>query len=312
MSDDTGAASAAAPSAASPAATPTPTATPASATSTPVGGSQAAQTSVATPSGEPPKDRWPDILANARAKTRAEVDAEYRQKYGWADEAARDPWGFTQRQLDQLAHHPNYETHVLNYAARLLNARRAQTKPQAEEPKPNVPVVDQSGNIVSYTYDEKGLKALRQYEQQAADGALSQRLAPIEQFIQQAQMREVQHAVDTQAGSMLTELRDQPYFKEHEGAIKRAFAEHPEWGDNVHRAYLHVLTTEVIPTLSQREQQQVLATLQTKAAAGSVSPTGQAASGAPRFRTGNFKKDAVAAMEYFANHPEEAEAMARK
>ncbi len=308
MSDETGAA----PSAASPVATPTPTAQPASATATPAGGRVAAQTPTATPAGEPPKDRWPDILANARTKTRAEVESEFRQKYGWADEAARDPWGFTQRQLDQLAHHPNYEAHVLNYAAKLLNARRAQTKPPAQEPTPDVPVVDQSGNIVSYTYSDKGLKALRAYEQQASEGALSQRLAPLEQFVQQAQQREVQHAVEAQAGSTLTDLREQPYFKEHERTIKRVFAEHPEWGDNVHRAYLHVLTTEVIPSLSQREQQQVLATLQTKAAAGSVSPTGQAASGPPRFRTGNFKKDAVAAMEYYANHPEEAEAMAKR
>src|SRR3990167_7631898 len=50
------------------------------------------------PSGEPPKERWPDILAHTRTKTEAEVTAklaqEYRTKYGWADQLQENPVGF--------------------------------------------------------------------------------------------------------------------------------------------------------------------------------------------------------------------------
>src|SRR3990167_1346061 len=41
------------------------------------------------PSGEPPKERWADILQNTRTKTRAEVEAEFHQRLGWAE--AIDP-----------------------------------------------------------------------------------------------------------------------------------------------------------------------------------------------------------------------------
>ena len=56
---------------------------------------------------------------------------------------------------------------------------------------------------------------------------------------------------------------------------------HPEWGDNVHRAYVHVLSTAVIPNLSQKEQTKVLDHLKTQAAGASVHPGASSTSAKP-------------------------------
>jgi hypothetical protein len=91
MADETGAASAAGSSPAPstvPSSSPV-SSTPAPATVAPAGSDPGTQTATAT--GEPPQERWSDILASARTKTRAEVEAEYKQKYGWAEGGTVSP-----------------------------------------------------------------------------------------------------------------------------------------------------------------------------------------------------------------------------
>jgi hypothetical protein len=116
------AAPSAAPSTAAPSAPSAPS-TPASATATPAAPPSA--TSAPAPSGEPPRERWDDILNNTRTKTRSEVEAEYKQKYGWADSFQTDPYAFVDSWMDQLASHSQYGPQILAKAARMLQARRA-------------------------------------------------------------------------------------------------------------------------------------------------------------------------------------------
>lgn len=266
--------------------------------------------------GEPPKERWNDILANTRTKTRAEVEQEFKQKYGWAEEYQTDRWSFVQRQLAELANHPQYAPFVAQTAARILQAQRARNGPTIEEPKPDVPIVDQSGQVTGYTYSSDRLKEWHRWNQQSTDAKLSERLRPLEAMReQQEQTRAVlalREQADTQAADTLTTLRTNPYFTEHEAKVKQALIDHEEFGDNVHAAFNHVLTTEILPGLSRTEQQKVLTSLQTQAAGGSVNPGQTAPSHAPTFRTGNFSRDAEAALRYFAEHPEEAETAAKR
>ena len=282
--------------------------TPASATPTPAG----TTTPVQDPQGPIPFDRHKEILESTRGKTRTEVETEYRQKYGWADEYQRDPWTFMQQRLDAMANHPQYAPHVLSYYARALQARRGLNGPRAgtgqaqvEEPKPDVPIVDAQGQVTGYTYSDKALKAMRQYDRAQLDSQVAQKLQPLEQLAQQWQQAQQQAQVDRQASQTLTELRQQPHFTEHEAAIKQALIDHEDWGDNVHRAYLHVLQTKVLPTLSQTEQAKVLTSLQTQANGGSVNPGQRAPSQTPKFKS--FSD----AAEYYAAHPDEAAAMAK-
>ena len=119
-------------------------------------------------------------------------------------------------------------------------------------------------------------------------------------------MAQLEHQSRTTAQTTLRELRTQPYFTRHEPAIKQALIDHPEWGDNVHRAYVHVLTATVIPGLTRTEQAKVLDHLKTQAAGASVHPGSASASGPPKFKS--FGE----AARYYAEHPDEAGAMAQR
>lgn len=317
MADETGAA-ASSPSAAGSSPAPSTVTPPASSTAAPATGAPAAvvtQDQTASSSNEPPRERWDSILDNARTKTRADVEREYKQKYGWADQFHEQPYEFVESWIDQLAQHPQYGSQILAKAARLLNSRRGrQIGPEAgaavEEPVPDVPIVDGQGQVVGQTYSATQLKKWREWDWAQREATLADRFAPLEQRAQRQeqaeQVAQLQATATQQSQQTLTELRAQPYFKDHEADIKRAFADHPEWGDNLHRAYLHVLTTTVLPKLSQTEQAKVLDSLQTKAAATTVSPQAQAATAKPHF------KSFAEAIRYYEAHPEEAAAMANR
>jgi len=314
--DTSGSSSAAAP--ASGASAPSTASTPAGATSAPSGQSSvsspssssapvAAQPGQPTPqtSSEPPKERWDDILKNARAKTRSEVEAEYRAKYGKYDTFEQDPWSAVQGWLQQASQHSLYRPLIQQW----MQQQQRQAAPVAEEPKADIPVVDANGNVTGYTYSDKKLAELRKWERAQMQQEYDQRFGPLEQFAQQQQQREqmqqVWHQASQQASQTLTSLREQPYFKEHEADIRAALEAHEEWGDNVHAAYNHVLVTKILPTLSQAEQQKVVDSINQKAGGGTVSPRGTTA-GTPQF------KSFATAAKYFEEHPEEAAAMANR
>lgn len=310
MADETGAsgssgsavASSATPSTAS---TSTPSAAPASATSTPHGNGSAATTTAAG-SGSPPEDRWPSILDNARTKTRSEVEAEYRQKYGWADSFQNNPAGFIEQAFAELANHPEHGQRLLQMAARTLNARRGQQQ-AAQEPVPDVPIVDANGNVTGQTYSAAQLKKWRDWDWAQKQAALDKRLGPLEkdrgdreaaQHMASLQQKSTEHARTTLDG-----LRQNPYFKEHEAKVKAALAANEAWGDNIHAAFNHVLVTDILPNLSQSEQKKVVDSLNAKAGAGTVHPSGQA-NGTPTTREDFRKMGTKATLEYFAANPE--------
>lgn len=265
-------------------------------------------------SGEPPKERWADILANTRTKTEAEVKAkleqEVRQKYGRFDGFDENPYGFTESLIDQLAQHPQYQQQLLAKAARLLQSRRGAQSPVAEEPQPDVPIVDGQGNQTGQTYSAKQLKVWQEWSWAQQQAKLDERFGPLEklnQRIEQAeQTAQIQEQAVQHSTATLTELRSDPYFKQHEAAIKAEFAAHEEYGDNIHAAYVRVLTRDVLPTLSQTEQRKVLDSLSSKAAGTTVNPGGTASTPPPKFT--NFGD----ALKYYADHPDEAAVMAQR
>lgn len=249
----------------------------------------------------PPQERWEDILKNARAKTRTEVENEYRQKYSQYDAFERDPWSAVQSWLGEAGQHSLYGPMVQKWASQFVQGSQG----AQEEPKADVPIADAQGNVTGYTFSDKQLKAWHKWSQAAQQQALDARLGPIEQQNAQYRQRDQTQAAYTQVNKTLTDLRKSPYFKDHEQDIRQALEDHEEWGDNVHAAYNYVLTTKILPTLGQAEQQKVIDSLQNKSTGATVSPGGTAP-GRPVFK--NFRE----AAEYFTQHPEEAEAMARR
>ena len=237
---------------------------------------------------------------------------EWREKYGWAEQFQAEPYTFVESWMDQLAQHPEYAPKLLAKAARMLQARRGQQLPAegpGDEPQADIPVMDSAGNIVNQTYSAPQLRKWREWNKAQEDSALAERLAPLERTHQQLQAAEYHAQLTTQANqaatATLTELRQNPYFTEHEPKVKAALAAHAEWGDDVARAFNYVLTTVVIPTLKQTEQTTVLAHLKTQAAGSTVAPNGRTASDKPVFTDKHGRQDFTKALQYYAEHPED-------
>ncbi len=239
------------------------------------------------------------------------TERESRKQYDWVSQFQTDPMPFLEQWLDQTAGHPELGPKVLAKAARMLASRRGANAPVvSEEPQPNIPIQDASGNVVGYTYDAKQQKAWQDWNWSQREAALNERLQPLEAMRQaEVQRQETQQLHETsmrESQTTLTELRANPVFTEHEAKVKAALIAHPEWGADVHRAFAHVLTTAIIPTLTQTGQKQLLDSLSTKAAGATVNPSGAVASQKPKFKS--FDE----AMRYYAEHPAEAEAMASR
>lgn len=305
MSDDVTAASSAAstPAASSPA-TPAPASpTPASASTTPSG----TPDSSVTPATEQhvPYARFQEVNNSLKAAK------AFQEKYGWASQFESEPFQFVDSWIDQLAQHPQHQQAIYAKAARMLASRRGMNAPAqpVEEPQADVPIVDGNGNVTGQTYSAKQLKAWREWDWAQRESALGERFKPLEQLnqrVQQAERKEqAQQQATAQVGEILTTLRLNPYFKEHEAKVKQALIDHEEFGDNVHAAFNHVLTTELLPNLSRTEQQKVLDSLQNKVAGATVNPGNSAPAAKPKF------KDFGEAARYYEAHPDEAAAMAK-
>ena len=128
-----------------------------------------------TPVGEPPKERWDDILRHAREKTRREVEQEYRTKYGKYDQFEQDPWRAVQTWLDQAAEHSLYGPHIQQWAQRF-----GQPAHPSAEPQPDIPVMDGNGQILSYTYSATKLKEWHKWNQDQQAQATNSRFANLE------------------------------------------------------------------------------------------------------------------------------------
>jgi hypothetical protein len=257
-------------------------------------------------SGEPPKERWDDILKNARQKTRQEVEQEFQQKYGAYDIFERDPWAAVQAWLDQASDHSIYGPMVQSY----IQKRTQAAKPDfGAEPQADLPIVDANGNVTGHTFSDKQLRQWHDWNRKQQEQEWDERFGRVEKLEQDRQTKEEAaqrwQAALTDANTTLTKLRAMPYFKEHESEIRQLLEQNEAWGDNVYAAYTELLTTKILPTLGQAEQQKVIDSLQNKAAGATVAP-GAAAPGRPAFKS--FGE----AARYFAEHPEEAEAMSRR
>lgn len=313
MADDTGASGSSASAAGS---------SPASSTATSATGSAAPATSAPTQSVAPdsggsqqgplPYERHKAILDGAYAErdTAKRAAEEYKQRYGWAEQFETNPYQFVEGWYDKLLDHPEYGPQLIARSARALASRRGAHQASAERPKADVPIMDAHGNVTGYTYSDKQQDALDEWKWQQREAKLAERFQPLETMRkaieEQAQVAHIHQQSEAYAKTTLNELRQRPYFKEHESKVKAALMAHPEWGDNVHAAFNHVLVTEILPNLSTSEQAKVVANLQNKANASTVAPNGSAPTGKPKFK--NFAE----ASKYYQEHPQEAEAMANR
>jgi hypothetical protein len=267
-------------STASPAvASPAPSSTPAPATAAPA---QEPTTTVNQTSPEPPKERWPDILDNTRKKTREEVEKEWEphawakqipreQLTAWAqhaDRISRDPIGHIESLIAELSSHATYGPQLRSQAARLLAGARG----NRVDATPDLEVTDASGRVIDQAFSAKKMMAI---VQQTVSDALGKEVAPLKQEFATRraaeQARETHAHIEKSADAMLERAKTWHGFTDNMDAVAKVWAAHEEW--TLQDAYLDVLHSQILPNLSKAERVKVLADINQKPAASTVSPS---------------------------------------
>lgn len=214
-----------------------------------------------------PLDRHKAALTNARQKTRAEVEAEYRAKYAWADQMDR-------ARADQAlglmqAFDKNPEATLRTLAAALGISFQPQPQAPAEPEGPPPPDVRLDDG--SEFYSAKQLAKLNEWQQKQFDARLQQVTARYEPLIQRQVRADMQRAADTEAGTTLAECRAQwPQFQALEGDIKARMVADPQL--SLDRAYIQAFAAKGLPALQQQYQTDRASQLSRKAAASAPPP----------------------------------------
>lgn len=256
------------------------------------------------PVGEPPPEKWPTILDNARTKAaaeeRAKVETEYRQKYGnhdpetvtesvqWRTWAKQDPGAFLERAVLDGLSNPASAPAIKSTLGKMLNAMRGSPR-TAATPVTGPPPPDFRDDHGNEFYSAK----TQAQRDEWLKGQILQEIDPLRQEVQQTKAdREAEQArvqrerAQTQVKQQITSHIEKakaswPHFAAHQKEILALVATmpltsgHPAEEAMVLRdAYDQV----VLPKLSELEQNRVLADLKQKATASSLNP---ANTGAP-------------------------------
>lgn len=224
--------------------------------------------------GEPPQEKWPQILENARTK----AIADYKDKVGWAegiDRAAyeetvrigqlyqRDKPAYIRQILAEASAIPELAPLVRSEAARVLGTRT----PQPQSSVPDIPIVNEQGQVVGN---------LREIVSQHLAEFAAKELEPIKRDYATRQQAEQERQQKAELDTAVTTLYQQaiaelPHFAEHEEEIAKVMNTLPknqEPGTVLHRAWAQV----VLPKLTAATQAKALDDLKTKAAASTANP----------------------------------------
>lgn len=246
--------------------------------------------------GEPPKERWADILANARTKAAEEASAPWKD-YEWVRQvpaadfksavdrmvaASRDPIAFITDFIGEAANDPTW-------GPKLRQLALQQAQPQAQ-PKPGLPdlsqVVVDLGNGQTLSLAELEASLLSKVEQK-----FGQPLKTVEQIAAERQQLQAQQAADKFAQATIGKLAALPGFDQHKAQIGDYVARNPPRDDQgrftddphalraaAYEAYLQI----VVPTLSSSAQSQLLDDLKHKARASTSVNPGSTAPSTPK------------------------------
>jgi hypothetical protein len=216
-------------------------------------------------SGSMPVDRHRAVLTNARNKTRAQVEQEYRAKYGWADtfDRARAEHGLGL--LNGLDKNPEQTLRVLAQSLGVSLTPPAATEPEGPPP-PDVKLDDGSE-----FYSAKQLAKLTAWQDAQYDKKLSAIEARLTPFLQKQHLGELRAAATTEAGTTLAECRAQwPQFQPLENDIKARMQ--ADASLSLERAYILAFAAKGLPAIQQQHATDRASQLNRKAAASSAPP----------------------------------------
>lgn len=228
---------------------------------------------------------WGEILKADPGRIRGMLE--------WYQRAAADPVSHATELLTELQADPRYQAKVASQAARILGSLRQQAK---EDPEPQADLVAENGLPVMSATRQREWLAWNQRRQQAEfDAKLAQAIEPFKGLVERERQAQIARQVDAQSAELYQRAQAWHGFKEHEAEIAKVFNTNKNW--TLQDAYLHVLHQKILPTLPDKAKAQVVADLQSKAAAQTLNPAS-----AGRASTPDFKGDFKAALEWAAQN----------
>lgn len=241
--------------------------------------------------GEPPRERWDTILANARTKAAEDALAKHKEHLEIVAEMQRDLPGTLFRLLEEGAIDPRFAEQLTAKAAALLNSRKQQAK--ADE----MPAPDQ-GDDKYVWYSPEQQQKLDAWKARQIKSELLNEFKPLLEMKQQLdQSREVQKA-QKEAASIAEERgaswKTMPFFEDHKEAIltrQQAIYTEAEAASKrgegrfdpintpwnaLQQAYAEVVTAQALPKLQSQQTDSLVAQAARKRAASSSDPAASA------------------------------------
>ena len=242
--------------------------------------------------GEPPRERWDTILANARTKAREDALAEHREHLEVVQALKADFPGTLARLLEEGAGDPRFSDLLTAKAAALLNSRKQEAKAN-QEPEPDLQTAD--GAMV-YSADQ--LRKWHQWNQKQTTAQLTEQFKPLqemqEQFVQHREAQKLTQEAISIAEERGATWKAMPFFADHKEAIltrqQEIYAEAEaasKRGEGrfdpvntpwlaLQQAYSEVVTAQAIPKLQSQQTDSLVATAARKRAASSSDPAAAA------------------------------------
>lgn len=230
--------------------------------------------------GEPPKERWPDILQNARVKEREAVMQQVASEYGDSlrvvESLRADPVGTVAQLISELQADPRFAQQMASHAARTLRASRAGAALESDEPQPDL---DAGNGVLLYSAQQQAKREA--WLQSRWQGEMQQALAPVQQDLRARQERDAKAQATQQllseTGQKLQQWTSRPHFTAHKDTIRAKQAEYYQqgwdsWGA-LAQAYADVITTQVLPKAQQQTEQSMVAQAAQKLRAATANPS---------------------------------------
>jgi len=259
--------------------------------------------------GEPPKERWDAILANARTKAREETLAEHKAAISILEDLKRDPVAALTNWLDEFAGDQRYSDQITAKAAAILNARGKAAKAN-QEPEPDLQTQD--GALV-YSADQ--LRKWHEWNGRQMEAKLATQFKPLQDLQQRyEQSQQVQQAAKeaaTVAEERGASWKSMPLFTDHKDAILKrqqeiyadaeAAAQRGErkldpinapWVA-LQQAYSEVITSQALPKLQSQQTDKLVADAARKRAASTSDPAASAPAQPRKPRTPDEALDQV-------------------
>lgn len=258
--------------------------------------------------GEPPRERWDSILANARTKAKEEALAEHRDHLEVIAELKRDFPGTLARLLEEAADNPQFSETITAKAAALLNARKQAGKAN-EEPQPDA-VMRYEDGTTEPSYTPAQLRKWQEWRERQVESKLMQKFQPLQELQQQIQQQKELRIEAEKVASVVSKRsapwKAMPHFETHKDAIlKRQQELYNEMStqpgfdpqetpfEAMHRAYAEIVNAQALPKLQSQQTDSLVAQAARKRAGSSSDPAASAPAQPRKPRTPDEAVDQV-------------------